>query len=379
MIKETLPNLFQIRVPLPRNPLGHLNAYLIKSVERNLLIDTGLNSPEAFEVLCHALSEAGVKSQTLTDILFTHFHIDHIGLIPRFKQFSNNSNLWIHHIEKELSRFIEKNFSNYLDDMKRFLEARFKQFSNNSNLWIHHIEKELSRFIEKNFSNYLDDMKRFLEASDAPTPLVNNLQKFHPAFFTPEAYEEIARTAHPLIDGQEISVGNYRFQVLWTPGHSPGHICLYEPSFKVLISGDHILPTITPHVSQFMADTNPLEDYLESLRKVEKLDVKLVLPAHEKSFTNLSDRVKQLRNHHEQRLTEVLNHLKAESLTPYDLASKIQWNVNYKSWNDFPQFQKYLALGETMSHLTFLEKRGLVKRVFSHQKTLYEINKNFTS
>lgn len=338
MIKETLPNLFQIRVPLPRNPLGHLNAYLIKSVERNLLIDTGLNSPEAFEVLCHALSEAGVKSQTLTDILFTHFHIDHIGLIPRFKQFSNNSNLWIHHIEKELSRFIEKNFSNYLDDMKRFLEA-----------------------------------------SDAPTPLVNNLQKFHPAFFTPEAYEEIARTAHPLIDGQEISVGNYHFQVLWTPGHSPGHICLYEPSFKVLISGDHILPTITPHVSQFMADTNPLEDYLESLRKVEKLDVKLVLPAHEKSFTNLSERVKQLRNHHKQRLTEVLNHLKAESLTPYDLASKIQWNVNYKSWNDFPQFQKYLALGETMSHLTFLEKRGLVKRVFSHQKTLYEINKNFTS
>lgn len=338
MIKEILPNLFQIRVPLPQNPLGHLNAYLIKSFEKNLLIDTGLNSFEAFKVLCHDLSEAGVESQTLTDILFTHFHIDHIGMIPRFKQLSRNPNLWIHHIEKELSRFIEKNFSNYLDGMKRFLEA-----------------------------------------SDAPATLANNLQKFHPAFFTPEAYEEIARTAHPLIDGQEISVGNYHFRVLWTPGHSPGHICLYEPSFKVLISGDHILPTITPHVSQFMADTNPLEDYLESLGKVEKLDVKLVLPAHERSFTNLSDRVEQLRNHHKQRLNEILKHLSAESLTPYDLASKIQWNVNYKSWNNFPQFQKYLALGETMSHLTFLEKKGLVKRVFYHQKTLYEISKNFTS
>ncbi|MBS7620831.1 MBL fold metallo-hydrolase [Candidatus Bathyarchaeota archaeon] len=334
MIKEILPNFFQIRVPLPRNPLGHLNAYLIKSFEKNFLIDTGLNSPEAFEVLCHDLSEIGVELQMLTDILFTHFHIDHIGMIPRFKQLSKNHNLWIHHTEKELLSFIVKDFSNYLDSMKRFLEA-----------------------------------------SDAPATLVNNLQKFHPAFFTPEAYEEIARTAHPLIDGQKISLGDYHFQVLWTPGHSPGHICLYEPYFKVLISGDHILPTITPHVSQFMADTNPLKDYLKSLRKVESLDVKLVLPAHEKSFMNLSERVKQLRNHHKQRLKEVLNHLSVESLSPYNLASKIQWNVNYKSWNNFPPFQKYLALGETMSHLTFLEKRGLVKRVFSHQKILYEISK----
>ncbi|MEM1551477.1 MAG: MBL fold metallo-hydrolase [Candidatus Bathyarchaeia archaeon] len=338
MIEEVLPNIFQIRVPLPRSPLGHLNAYLIKSCEKTLLIDTGLNAQEAFEALLHDLSEAGVKPQTLTDILFTHFHIDHIGMIPRFK---------------------------------RLLE--------NLNLWIHQVEKEVSKSIVENFSNYLKGMKRFLIVSDAPASFANNLQKFHPAFFTPEAYEEIARTAHPLIDRQEISVGDYHFQVFWTPGHSPGHVCLYEPSFKALISGDHVLPTITPHVSQFMANTNPLEDYLESLGKVEKLDVKLVLPAHERSFTNLSDRVKQLRNHHKRRLKEILNYLSAGSLTPYDLASKIQWNVNYKSWSDFPQFQKYLALGETMSHLTFLEKKGFVKKVSSQKKILYELSENFKS
>lgn len=338
MIKEVLPNIFQIKVPLPHNPLGHLNAYLIKSCEKTLLIDTGLNAQEAFEALCHSLSEAGVEPQTLTDILFTHFHIDHVGMIPRFKRLSENLNLWIHQIEKEFSRSIVEDFSNYLNGMKRFLIV-----------------------------------------SDAPASFADNLQKFHPAFFTPEAYEEIARTAYPLFDGQKISVGDYYFQVLWTPGHSPGHICLYEPTFKALISGDHVLPTITPHVSQFMANTNPLEDYLESLGKVEKLDVKLVLPAHERSFQNLSDRVEQLRNHHKQRLKEILNHLSAGSLTPYDLASKIQWNVNYKSWNNFPQFQKYLALGETMSHLTFLEKKGFVKRVFSHQKILYEIIEDFKS
>jgi glyoxylase-like metal-dependent hydrolase (beta-lactamase superfamily II) len=334
MIKEVFPDIFQIKVPLPHNPLGHLNAYLIKSSEKKLLIDTGLNFPEAFEALRHGLSEIGVELQTLTDVLFTHFHIDHIGMIPRIKEASQNLNLWIHHVEKEISRSIVEDFNNYLNSMKSFLGT-----------------------------------------SDAPAWFANNIQKFHPAFFTPQAYEEIAKIVHSLSDGQEILVGSYCFQVLWTPGHSPGHICLYEPSIEVLISGDHILPTITPHVSQFMADTNPLKDYFKSLKKVEKLNVKVVLPAHEKIFTNLHERVKQLKNHHEQRLKEILFLLKNESLTPYSLASKVHWNVNYKAWNDFPPFQKYLALGETLSHLTFLEEKGLVKRIMFNQKVLYEINK----
>lgn len=334
MIKEVFPDIFQIKVPLPHNPLGHLNAYLIKAGGNTLLIDTGLNFPQVFQELNKSFSEVGIKIQTLTDVLFTHFHIDHIGLIPRIKETSEDVDLWIHFIEKELSRSIK-------DD----------------------------------FNKYINDMKEFLKATDAPTSFADNLQNFHPAFFTPKAYEAIAETAHPLSDGQKISMGEYQFKVIWTPGHSPGHICLYEPNLKALISGDHVLPTITPHVSQFIANTNPLEDYLKSLEKVEKLDVKVVLPAHEKIFTDLNGRIKQLKNHHEQRLKEILGCLKNGSLTPHDMASKVHWNINYKSWDDFPPFQKYLAIGETLSHLTFLEKKGFVKRAVSNQKFFYEIGK----
>lgn len=332
LIKEVFPNMFQINVPLPNNPLGHLNTYLIKSSEKTLLIDTGLNFPQVFEALSHGLSEAGVKPRTLTDVLITHFHIDHVGVLPLLKENSERLNIWIH-------------------------EA----------------EKQLSQLIVKDYTRYLDSMKNFMKSSGAPASFADNLQKFHPAFFTPKAYEEIAETAHPLSDGQEISVDYYHFQVLWTPGHSPGHICLYEPRLKVLFSGDHVLPTITPHVSQFMANTNPLEDYLKSLEQVEKLDAEIVLPAHEKAFTNLSERVKHLKNHHKQRLEEILNYLKNGKLTPYNLASKVHWNVNYKSWDYFPPFQKYLALGETLSHLTFLEKKGLVRKVVLDQKIFYEL------
>jgi len=96
MIKEAFPNIFQIKVPLPHNPLGHLNAYLIKSDEQVLLVDVGLNFPQAFEALRHGLSEAGVEIQKLTDVLLTHYHIDHVGMIPRIKEASKTLNLWMY-------------------------------------------------------------------------------------------------------------------------------------------------------------------------------------------------------------------------------------------------------------------------------------------
>jgi glyoxylase-like metal-dependent hydrolase (beta-lactamase superfamily II) len=303
-----------------------------------LLVDVGLNFPQAFEALRHGLSEAGVEMQKLTDVLLTHYHIDHVGMIPRIKEASKTLNLWMYSTEKELSKSM-------IEDFKGFL----------------------------------NDIKNFLKASGAPLPYVDNPRNFLPTGFTLKAYEEIAGRAHPLNDGQEIDAGDYHFQVLWTPGHSPGHVCLYEPNLKALISGDHVLPTITPHVSQptrFMADANPLEDYLKSLERIERLDAKVVLPAHEKTFTNLRERVKQLKNHHEQRLREILALLKNGGSTLYSLASKVHWNVSYRTWDHFPPFQKYLALGETLSHLTFLERKGLVKRIVFNQEVLYEINKD---
>jgi glyoxylase-like metal-dependent hydrolase (beta-lactamase superfamily II) len=334
MIREVFPSLFQIEVPLPHNPLGHLNSYLIKSGGKAFLIDTGLNFPQSFQSLCQSLSETGTDPQMLTDILLTHFHVDHVGLIPRLK---------------EVSKGVK--------------------------LWIHSVEADLSKLMVGDFENYTRSMANFLKVNGAPTSIAMNLQKFHPAFFTPKAYEELAMAALQLDEGQEITVGDFCFHVLWTPGHSPGHICLYEPNLKALISGDHVLPTITPHVSQFLEGTDPLEDYLKSLERVEKLDVEVVLPAHESAFTNLRERIKQLRSHHKQRLKEIVERLSSGSVSsPYTLASSVHWNVNYKSWDDFPPFQKYLALGETLSHLTFLEKRGVVKKLEANEKVFYEID-----
>lgn len=333
MVKELFPNIFQLRVPLPQNPLGHLNSYLIKSEEKNLLIDTGMNFPQAFQLLRRGLSKVGVRLEELTEILLTHFHVDHVGLIPRFKKATGNTRLLIHRIEAELSKLMVSGFEGYKESVETFLKA-----------------------------------------NGAPSSIAKNLRRFHPAFFTPEAYQELAAAALPLEDGQAISVGEYNFQVLWTPGHSPGHTCLYEPSLKILVSGDHLLPTITPHVAQFLENMDPLTDYLKSLEKIERLDVEVVLPAHEEIFSNHRERIRQLRGHHEQRLMEIRHGLKAGSLTAYGLASKVHWDVNYRSWDEFPPFQKYLAFGETVAHLNFLEQKRLVKRTRVNQAIFYQIN-----
>jgi glyoxylase-like metal-dependent hydrolase (beta-lactamase superfamily II) len=333
LIKEVVTNIFQIKVPLPHSPLGHLNSYLIKSDERNLLIDTGLNFPEAFQSLCTGLSEAGTDAAQLTDIFATHFHVDHVGLIPRFIEVAKGVKLLIHQAEADLSKFMSKEFSDY---MKR--------------------------------------METFLSENGAPPSIAANLQKFHPAFFTPQAYQELANTKFTVNDNQKISIGNYNFQILWTPGHSPGHTCLYEPALKILLSGDHILPTITPHVAQFMENMDPLTDYLNSLEKIGKLDVKVVLPAHEEIFMNHRERIKQLKEHHRQRLMEIEHALNTGSATAYSLASQVHWNTNCKSWSEFPSFQKYLALGETVAHLNLLEKDGLVEKRRENETIIYRAN-----
>ncbi|UCH31529.1 MAG: MBL fold metallo-hydrolase [Candidatus Bathyarchaeota archaeon] len=329
MVNQIFPNIFEIKIPLPHSPLGHLNSYLIRSKGRNLLIDTGLNFSQSYKSLVKGLSEAEVKPEQLHEILLTHFHVDHVGLIPRIKAASKEARLLIHSTEFTLSKII--------------------------------VEDEY----------YLRGIADFLGSNGAPSSIATKLHRFHPAFFTPQAYVELAGSATPVADGQEISIGDYSFQVLWTPGHSPGHICLYEPTMKILFSGDHLLPSITSHVSQYIEDMDPLNDYLASLTKIEKLDVDEVLPAHENKFSHYRERITQLREHHKHRLIEIKNHLKTESLTAYSLASRIPWDVNYGSWEEFPPFQKYLALGETLAHLKVLEQRCSVKRAKTKGLTLF--------
>ena len=127
-------------------------------------------------------------------------------------------------------------------------------------------------------------------------------------------------------DGDKIPTGCGDIEVIWTPGHSLEHICLYDRGRKILFSGDHILPITTPHVgSDPFSPADPLGNYFNSLEKVSQLDVDLVMPGHQHILRNLRKRVRQILEHHKKRLEDLLNILDSEEKTAYQLASKMSW------------------------------------------------------
>src|SRR5947208_10301884 len=126
-------------------------------------------------------------------------------------------------------------------------------------------------------------------------------------------------------DGDVIPVGERRFEVIWTPGHSPGHNVIYLRQEKVLIVGDHLLPKITPHVGIYPDNTtgNPLGDFIASQRKVQKFDVELVLPAHGGIYHDHRHRANQLIEHHRYREAEMLDLTRKTPQTAYEVASQV--------------------------------------------------------
>ena len=174
-----------------------------------------------------------------------------------------------------------------------------------------------------------------------------------------------------LKDGDTISIGDYIFECIETPGHTEGHICLYEPSKKIFICGDHILVDITPNITLSSEERNPLKEYLASLDKVYDLEVELVLPGHRSIFRNHKERIRELKQHHQTRLKEIISILRKGNQNVFQVASQMTWDISYKSWDSFPPAQKWFAFGEAMAHLEYLEVEGKVRRETQEQEIVF--------
>jgi glyoxylase-like metal-dependent hydrolase (beta-lactamase superfamily II) len=166
-----------------------------------------------------------------------------------------------------------------------------------------------------------------------------------------------------LEDGEVYAFDRWRLQAVWTPGHTPGHLCMYEPNLRLMFTGDHVLPHISPNVS-LHADqegTSPLSDFRDSLRKVADYDVDLALPAHEFTIPDLGARCAVLLHHHDARLEEVRDAIGNAPATAREISQRVKWNTG--PFDDFNIFMKRSALGETLSHLRLLQDEERVRRI----------------
>jgi glyoxylase-like metal-dependent hydrolase (beta-lactamase superfamily II) len=313
-IEEIFPSFYRVEIPLPDSPLKSINSYMIKSGERNLIIDTGMNNRLCFDTIISAIKKLDIDIEH-TDFFITHQHIDHIGLAG--KLISTGSRCYFNRPEADIIH------------------------TSSLTQWVNRVTvfASLHGFIEEGIS----EMKTVI------------------------AREEQQQTIYPeftiIKENDMLNIGDYSFHCIETPGHSLGHMCLYEADHKILISGDHVLGDITPNISSRFNEDNPLQEYIDSLEKIYSLDVELCLPGHRKIITDFRKRINELKQHHYERADEIIEILNIKSCNAYQIASRMKWDMSYETFEEFPVFPKWFAFSEALSHLLFLEESGRVKRI----------------
>ncbi|MFD5590758.1 MBL fold metallo-hydrolase [Streptomyces griseorubiginosus] len=325
-----------VQVPIPDNPLGHTLVYVVETDRGPVLVDTGWDDPDSWDTLAEGLTACGTGVGEIHGVVITHHHPDHHGLSGRVREASG---AWIamHAADSAIVR--------------RTRETRAER-------WFTYMTAKL-------------------EAAGAPEEHVAPLRTARrgrlPGFSPALPDREI-------VPGELLDLPGRRLRAIWTPGHTPGHVCLHLeeehpaelPGHGRLFSGDHLLPEITPHIGLYedpddATVTDPLGDYLDSLERIGRLAPAEVLPAHQHVFTDASARVEELLAHHEERLTD-LRSLLAEPLTPWQLAERMEWN---RPWEQIPYGSRNIAVSEAEAHLRRLVKLGRAEAVPGSEPVTY--------
>jgi len=326
---EIIAGVHQIRLPFPQGMPEYTNVYVVEGSNGNILIDSGWDDSEVIWAFREGLREDRLKFQDINWIVITHIHPDHYGLASKLKELCG-AEVAVHRAEAGLINSRYKDFDGLLKDMGDMLNsngvpqaelAELKQAS----LW----------------------MKQFV-SPDLPDIMLD--------------------------DGDRISNGTFGFEVLRTPGHSPGHVCLYEARKRWLFSGDHVLFNVTPHVGFHpQSGDNPLRDYIDSLIKVDRLGVNFVFPGHGPVFNSLKLRAAEIFNHHEQRKEAIMKVLNEGLKTAYQVAAEIPWKpeLGGVAFSDLGSWDRRLAVLETIAHLKLLTSEGKVGKIDKDGVSLY--------
>jgi glyoxylase-like metal-dependent hydrolase (beta-lactamase superfamily II) len=312
--QEVAPGVLWLRMPLPMAGLNHINLWALADEAGWTLADTGMHTTATQENWQRLLAGplAGVP---VSRVICTHMHPDHIGMAGWLTR-EFRCRLWTTRLEYITCRMLAADTGRPApEDGMRFYRA--------------------AGWDEDGVAHYRERFGGFGKA----------------VFALPDSYRRVT-------DGEEIPIGPHRWQAVIGRGHSPEHLCLYCPALKVLISGDQVLPRITPNVSVFPTepDADPLTDWLESLAAIARRvpDDVLVLPSHNEPFRGLHARLAEIVRVHEERLEQLL----AELATPrratdvFGVLFRRRIGVEVMS----------MATGETIAHLNCLIGRGLAVR-----------------
>jgi glyoxylase-like metal-dependent hydrolase (beta-lactamase superfamily II) len=189
-----------------------------------------------------------------------------------------------------------------------------------------------------------------------------------------EEYEDIRSIitefhADDFLQNNEIhEFGRWKFEVIFTPGHAAGHVCFFFRKESFLLAGDHILPYIAPILSPdiFDDDLRPLATYFDSLNDIEKLPIATIYPGHGNAFIDFKERLEEIRHHHQKRKKIIFNYLNTEPKTAYAISHETFGST-------LSDFDKFLALNETIIYLKELKAEGSIKQDMADNVLVYTL------
>jgi glyoxylase-like metal-dependent hydrolase (beta-lactamase superfamily II) len=324
MISEIQTNFYRITLRMPYR-LKHVHAYLLAQNKELALFDTGLNMPGAYETLEKDLVSIGFSIKDIKHIYLTHVHTDHCS-IAGLLQKKTGSKIYLSAAAfEEYQHFRQADSA--VKQLKKFY-ARQGMTSGQIDIVIEEYEDIRGIITEFNADNYLQN---------------NEIREF----------------------------GDWKFEVIFTPGHAAGHTCFFLRKEGLLLAGDHILPYIAPILSPDIFDDNfrPLATYLASLNDIEKLPIATIYPGHGNAFIDLKERLEEIRRHHKKRKKMVFDHLSAEPKTTYTVSHEM-------SGSTLSDFDKFLAVNETLIYLKELQFEGAIKEDMVENVLVYKVIRN---
>ena len=309
----------QIRLPMAGNPLRYINGYVLEDRDGLALVDCGWKADDVLAALHEGLNTLGHKLADVRRVLITHHHFDHYGLAATLLR-AGVPELLMSALDWERAQSIAASHAER--------------------------ERQADRWLMRNG-------------------------------FTPEPIDEQFSSRWEVIEptrliGDGETAG--RLTALATPGHSPGHLCYVDGASGRVLTGDHVLDPITPHIGLWRdGDGDPMGDYLQSLANVRGRGPQGALPAHGEPFPDLDRRVDELIAHTAARDAAVLAALAGGSADAGEIAARLPWTRRNRPFAGLGQFHQQFAVSEVIAHLQHLHARGLVARESSPERIRYAL------
>ncbi len=326
-VTEVAPGVLRMQLPVSLPGLGHVNCYALIDEAGVALVDPGLPGDRSWAALGDRLKQAGIPLRRVHTAIVTHSHPDHFGGSHQLRE----------EFGTELLAHSDFSFNPAAEDANADLDLEILDLEPETliELWKTKLAEQGDTPWGTTRQPPSDSMIReFIQTDRCGSP-----QRFR-----------VPQPSIRVSDGKNVRLSGRDWFAVHTPGHTHDHLCLWDPQEGVLLSGDHVLPTITPHIAGSNDLKDPLAAFFDSLERVGGFDgVKMCLPAHGHPFDDLRGRTESIREHHRERLNKL--HAAAAALGDAPVEAYMKELFAPRSWG-------YMAASETFAHLEHLRNIG---------------------